>query len=95
MVARTLAQRLRAARFEPGDLIDGGSYASGVRRVSRRWRIEVHHDGIAAQTSAMGPREKVNVTGVSLRRGDERVEPGDAPAGLVSEAMVALEALLQ
>jgi len=92
--ARTLVQRLRAERFEPGDLIDGGSYGKGVRRVSRHWRLEIHHDGIAAQTSAMGPREKVHVRSVSLRRGDEWVEPQEAPQGLVSEAMVLLEAML-
>ncbi len=93
--ARSLVQKLRAARFEPGELIDGGSYGKGVRKVSRHWRVEVHHHGIAAQTSMVGPREKVDVTSVSLRRGDEWVNAQDAPAGLVSEAMVLLEELLQ
>jgi len=95
VLARTLVQRLRAERFEPGDLIDGGSYGKGVRRIDRRWRVEIHHDGIAAQTSAMGPREKVDVTGVSLRRGDDWVEAKDAPVGLVSEAMGYLETMLK
>jgi len=84
-----------AERFEPGDLIDGGNYCKGVRRIDRRWRVEIHHDGIAAQTSAMGPREKVDITSVSLRRGDDWVNPKDAPVGLVSEAMGYLETMLK
>ncbi len=43
----------------------------------------------------MGPREKVDVTGVSLRRGDEWVNAKDAPVGLVSEAMGYLETMLK
>lgn len=93
--ARVLAQRLRAGHFEPGDLIDGGSYTMGVRRVSRRWRVEVHHGGIAAQTSVMAAGEKVEVTGVSLRDGEAWVEPAKAPAGLVSEAYGWLAALIR
>jgi hypothetical protein len=92
--ARRLAQRLRAGRFEPGDLIDGGSYGMGVRRVGRHWRVEVHHDGIPAQTSLLSASDKAAVRSVSLRRGDAWITPSAAPAGLVSEAMTWLEALL-
>ncbi len=92
--ARRLAQRLRAGRFEPGDLIDGGSYGTGVRRVGRHWRVEVHHDGIPAQTSLLSASDKADVRSVSLRRGDSWITPSAAPAGLVSEAMTWLDALL-